>query len=277
MADEIKDLLIEEIFEDVNLNCRGAIIPLDVVDLARSIERNGLLQPITVQPFTSKDNPKIKYRIIVGHRRFTAFQVLKRNTIPAIVKVGLSEVQARILNFQENLERKNLNIMQEALTISKFKDAGYTMKEVGNLLNVSMGWVQIRYNLLSLEPKIQEAAAAGFLTQNHIKDLYSMPNSEARFEAVKRIKESKLKGEKKSIEIKKKKYNPLVRRARDRAAIYDMTGFILDTLGESLATKALGWAAGELSDLELYRDMKIEAEKLGKLFIVPSERTIRTG
>lgn len=270
--EEVREVLLEEIFEDVQMNCRGVIVPIDVVDLAKSIDRNGLMQPIAIQPFTKPDDPKIKYRVIVGHRRLKAFVVLKKQSIPAVIKLGLSEVQARVLNLQENLERQNLNILQEARSIAKFKDAGYTMQEVAKMLNVSTGWIQVRYNLLSLEPEIQEEAARGFLTQTHIKELYSLPNKEMRFEAVKAIKESKLRGEKKTIKIKEKKRNPLVKKPRQRDEIFDMVGFILETLGESFATHCLGWASGECSDLELYRDMKIEAEKLGKVFVVPHER-----
>jgi len=274
-VEAVHELKMEELYEDTDMNCRGAIVPIDVVDLCKSIERNGLLQPITVQPYTKPDDPKIKYRIIVGHRRYTAFRVLKRESIPALIKIGLSEVQARVLNLQENLERQDLNILQEAKSIYKFKEAGYTMQEVAKLLNVSIGWVQVRYNLLSLEPEIQAEAARGFLTQGHIKQLYAMPDRETRFEAVKKIKESKLRGEKKAINIATpKKRNPLIRKPRQREEIFDMIGFIIDILGSSFSTRALAWAAGEISDLELYRDMKVEAEALGKLFSIPNERLV---
>ncbi len=260
----VLDVPMEDIFADPNLNCRGEIVPFDVIELSRSIEKNGLMSPITVQPYNlEKDGHTYKYRVIVGHRRHKSHVILNRKTIKAIVKTGLTELQARILNLQENLERKNLNILQEALAVQKFKLAGYTMQEVAQNVGMSTGWVQVRFALLDLEPEIQKVAEAGFLTQEQVKDIYSMSSSEERFDAVKQIKESKLKGEKKAIKVKKPKKNPLARKVRNKDEIFEMNEFILDNLGSNLATRALAWAAGEISDLDLYRDMKKVAEEEG--------------
>lgn len=264
---------MELIFADDQLNCRGPIVPYDVLDLAKSIEKNGLQQPISVQPYILK--PPYKYRIILGHRRFKAFQVLKYEKIPAIIKEGLTEVQVRVLNLQENLERKDLNIMQEALAIEKFKRAGYTMHEVAQLVGMSTGWVQVRFTLLELEPEIQEAAAAGFVTQEQIKDLSSIPSKDARFAAVKAIKESRMRGEKRAIKVKKPKRNLLMKKQRDRNGIFEMMDLILDTLGSSFATRCLAWAAGEISDLELYRDIKDIADEKGIPFVIPTSDVSR--
>ena len=108
------DVLMSEIFSDDEFNCRGRIIPLDVLDLAKSIKETKLQQPIAVQPFKHPTNPNIKYRIIAGHRRFMAFVVNKSTTIPAIIRDGLSELDARLLNLTENLKRQDLNMLQEA-------------------------------------------------------------------------------------------------------------------------------------------------------------------
>jgi|SRR5215831_7206355 len=132
---QIVELPVEMIYSDDNMNCRGRIAPYDVLELARSIEKSGLLSPIAVQPYDSV--PGFRYRIILGHRRHKAFQVLKRETIPCVVKDGLTEVQVRILNLQENIERKDLNVLQEAHAIQKFKLAGYTLAEVANMVGMS--------------------------------------------------------------------------------------------------------------------------------------------
>src|SRR5215831_9926890 len=102
ISGEHKLLPTVEIFADENFNCRGTIAPFDVIDLAKSIEKNGLLQPIVVQPYVN--HPPHKYRIIVGHRRHRAYEVQGWKEIPAIIKEGLTDVQLRILNLQENLE-----------------------------------------------------------------------------------------------------------------------------------------------------------------------------
>lgn len=269
---KVLDVPIHEIYADSELNCRGAIVPYDVIELANSIEKNGLQQPITIQPYI--EHPPYKYRIVVGHRRHKAFIVNGAKTIPCIIKEGLTELQARILNLQENLERKNLNLLQEALAIQKFKFAGYTIQEVAKLVGMSTGWVQVRFALLELEPEIQETAAAGFLTQEQVKDIYSMPNTQERFTAVKQIKESKLRGEKKAIKVKKPKRNPLARKVRSKEEILQMNEFILDVVKSNFGTRCLAWAAGEISDLDLYRDMRVVAEDLGlPTFRIPQSVT----
>lgn len=266
---KVVQIPMDEIFADQELNCRGHIVPYDVIELAKSIDNAGLQQPITVQPYNKV--PGKKYRIVIGHRRHRAFEVLERKTIPAIIKEGLSEVQTRILNLRENLDRKDLNIMQEALAIKKFKDAGYIQDEVAQMIGVSKGWVQVRFSLLEMESEIQEAAAAGFVTQEQIKDLYSLPSREQRFEAVKNIKESRIRGEKRAIKIKKPKKNPLAKRPRKREEIFEMMDHIMDSVGANFGTRTLAWAAGEISDIEIYRDIRDLAKGAGKDYEVPIE------
>ena len=277
---EVKYLPINEIYVDSEFNCRGDIAPIDVVDLAKSIESVGLQSPVSVQLLPANLNkPDLdrnvhKYRLVMGHRRLTACKILKYKTIPAFVKTELTDVQAQILNLQENLERKDLNKLQEAKAIEKFKRAGYTLAEVAKLVGMSTGWVQIRYNLLELEPEIQQAAAADLITQEQIKDLYSLPNKEQRFEAVKRIKDSRLRGDKKAIKIKEPKRNILAKRPRQREEIFEMITHIIQSLGAGLHTRTLAWAAGEINTLELYQDIKEEAAEKGIVYTIPRETLV---
>src|SRR5262245_14130389 len=100
---------MDQIFSDDDFNCRGRIAPIDVIDLAKSIEEVGLQQPIVVQPYKHPLNPKILYRIMAGHRRFMAFRVNKSDKIPAFIREGLTDFEARLLNLTENLKRQDLN------------------------------------------------------------------------------------------------------------------------------------------------------------------------
>jgi len=114
MAEEVSaklvDILLEEIFVDQEFNSRGKIVPFDVLDLAKSIEQDGVLQAITVEPWEDEKNPKIKFRVVAGNRRTIASRVAKKKTIPAIIKVGLEPSRRRLINLVENLHRKDLNI-----------------------------------------------------------------------------------------------------------------------------------------------------------------------
>jgi ParB/RepB/Spo0J family partition protein len=268
----VQHIPVGEIYADEELNCRGKIIPRYVTELANSIEKNGLLEPIQIEPYDKVEG--YKYRVILGHRRLKAFEIKGWDTIPSIIRTGLTEIQVRVLNLQENLAREDLNIMQEALAMKKFKDIGYTLNEVANLVGMSTTWVQVRFHLLDLEPEIQEAAAAKFLTQEQIKDIHALPTREQRYAAAKQIKESKERGEKKPIKIKKAKRRLSTKKLRGKEEIFELVDAILDSLGQCLATRCLAWAAGEISDLDVYEDIKKECEEQGVYFTIPTSQAL---
>lgn len=105
-AKETELIPLDRIERD-GLNARQTGISMDdedLKDLARSIGEVGLMQPIVVRP---KGNGK--YSVVVGQRRFMAHQLLKKDSIWAIVRDDLDEVSAKILSISENLHRKPLN------------------------------------------------------------------------------------------------------------------------------------------------------------------------
>lgn len=259
-----------EIFSDDEFNCRGRIAPIDVVDLARSIEDNGLQSPILVQPI---ERPPFKYRIISGHRRFAAVTiVLKAKTIECIVREGLDELTARKLNLEENLKRKDLNILQEAKAIEHFKKAGWTEEEISKEIGMSRGWVQIRGMVLSMPPDIQIQIAAGFLTQEQIRQVYTLKEPEQQYEAVRKIKDAKMAGEK-PVKIKppKSPKEYLAKRPRQREEIFQFIELVIDLMGGNFATRCMAWSAGEISDLEIHRDLKELCEEKGIRYEIPGE------
>lgn len=269
IAEQVVLIPMNEIFSDDSFNCRGRIAPIDVVDLARSIENHGLQQPIIVQPYNSGD---FKYRIISGHRRHAAHRVLKAERIKAIINPVVDELTARKLNLEENLKRKDLNIIQEAYAIKHFRDAGWQEEMIAKNIGMSRGWVQIRLMLLTMQPEIQTEAAAGFLTQEHIRQLYAIKDPEDRFAAVRTIKDAKLSGERKiTLKTTKTKKQLLSKRVRDREEIFELIEVIIDSAGGNFATRCLSWAAGEISDIEIYKEIKEYCEERGKRFEIPGE------
>lgn len=263
----LTEIPLHEICADDTFNCRGTIIPFDVRDLADDIKEQGLIQPIVVQPWSSI--PGYKYRVVVGHRRYMAFQLNKEDTIPCIIKEGLDEQHAMALNLSENIQRKALNIYQEAKAVEKFRLRGLTVAQVAELLSVSSGWVQIREYLLQLPYEVQMEAAAGFLTQPQIKELYGFKdNREMLFETVRNIKNHKQRGEKGAFRIKKEiKFKKEKKKLRSNPTeIFKMQEIITNVIGFNLATRSLAWCAGMITTGELYDSIKEEAEKQGKIW-----------
>ena len=254
---QITQIHMDEIFSDPTFNCRGeAIAPIDVVDLVRDIERHGLQQPIVIQPYS---NGKYKYRIVSGHRRYTSFKVLKRDYIPCIINPDLTEAQALLLNLGENIHRKNLNILQEAMSLERLKMAGMSVNEVAQELGKSHTWVNVRFMLLELPEPIRKTAAAGLINQQQIRQLHKIPDIKKQIEAAKEIKEAKARGDKKMPRINaksKSKRNILKPKLRERDDIFWMQDHIQEAIGNNFGTRCLAWAAGEISDFELFQEVQ---------------------
>lgn len=269
---ESKMLKISEIHVDEIFNSRGQISPIDVIDLAKDIARNGLLQPVVVAEYTVEDQAKYNYpyKLIMGFRRLKAHIVNQLVEIKCEIRPPMSDRKARILNLSENMQRKNLNIVQEALAIKSLKDLGATQEMVADELGVSKGWTQVRFMLLDLPEEIQQDAAAGFLTQYNIRELYSLKTPEEMYEAVKKIKTHKLSGSKKAFRPKRK-LNAMTKKHRTRVEIFQMMEHIQLYLGNSIITRSLAWCSGEINDYDFHADLKAYGQGLEKHYEVPAE------
>lgn len=267
---QVQDVPLKLIYSDPFFNCRQEkITPFDVQDLAKDIERHGLTQPIVVQPWSQRS--PFKYRVVVGNRRYQAFRNLNRECIPAIIRTDIDETQARVLNLSENIQRKDLNVYQEAKAMEYFLLQGMTRDEIAQKLDVSTGWVQIRATVLQLPFEVQKEVAAGFITQTQIKDIYSLKDRDKMFEAVRHIKDQKLKDDKKTIVIKKppKKKDPVKKSIQNIDSIVQMLDYTVDVLGPSLTTRILAWAVGNVSTQEILDDIKDTCQLENKTFYKP--------
>lgn len=265
---QVHNLLASDIFADEVFNCRGYIPPSDCIDLAREIQAHGLLQPITVQPYSQR--PGKLWRIVQGHRRFTAMSlVLKWERIPAIIKEGLTETEALILNLGENLQRKALNILQESRAIERMKNAGMAQKDVAEHLRMPRPWVQVRFYVLDFPPDIQDEIANGTLTQTQIHEIHTLPRDQW-YVAVKAIKEAKIRagGKKVVTSIKKhgkpKMSNLVKAKPRKPDELSVLLDHMMDTGVPGLHTRILAWAVGEITTLDLLRDYQkfLESEAI---------------
>lgn len=265
------DLVVEhlpmgDLLADPDFNVRGYISPLSVTDLAQSMKSKGLSQPIVVQPWDRV--PGKTKRIVIGHRRHKAAEILGWVTIPSIVRDDLTEAEAMELNFIENIQREDLNMVQEAKGIERFVKRGVTQGDIANMVKKSRGWVQVRIALLELPTDIQAEAAAGRLTVQQIRDIREEHDRDKQYAMVRLIKDRKANGEK-TPRLTKQKPNLFAKKRRDREEIFAMIEHLGGTLGYSLTTRVLAWASGELTDIQIYNDIRIACEKEGVFYQMP--------
>ena len=269
MSDQIENIKLTEIFADESFNSRGRIAPIDVADLAKSIEKDGLIQPVVVTDLV--DDPEgRKYKLIAGFRRHMAHRILERDTIPAIYRAGIGDRQARILNLKENIDRENLNIYQEALAIKQLNVLGGTQEQIAKETGQSKGWVQVRLMLLELPEEIQREAAAGFLTQQQIRDINMLPTADEQYAAVKRIKKYKMGGGKGSIKVRKSDKTK-VKKRRERADIFEAMDMIQEAVGAGFHSRCMAWCAGEITDYDFHASIQEYANEKGVPYAIPQE------
>lgn len=259
---------IAEIDDNHEFNCRGRIVPSDVDFLTKDISINGLLQPILVRPLEYKT---FKYRVVAGFSRFLSLRILRWPLIPSII-TNCSDEDAMFLNLSENIVRRNLNWMQEATAVRMIQQRfpTRTAEFIAEKLGQSRGWVQLRTYVLELPPECQEQIAQGNVTQEQIRAIWQMKNKDKQLIAIRKIKEAKERG----IKIKlhdKSRPDPTLALIQKRERIFAMQSHIRTAIGNCLATRVLGWAAGEISDFEIFGDIKVIADAEEKPYEVSRE------
>jgi ParB/RepB/Spo0J family partition protein len=270
--------------KDINAkvyNVRGAFSPQECVGLAKEIKEQGLLHPVQVErvkPDELSENDDKDFRLIAGFRRFMAHRILGAETIEARVYEKISRADAAIINFVENTSRQDLTLMQEARGLYHIRRLrSSTLKELAEMIGMSMKWVQLRLWILDLEPAIQEDVEKGFLKTQHIEQLHALPEGEPRYEYVKQLKRAQLTGEKPRKSLAKK--NVFAKKVRGRTEVFELQDLIIENLGRGtfsrlpeemkIVIQFLGWCAGEATDLEVYTTLRETAEKHDLPFQMP--------
>ncbi|MFZ3339697.1 MAG: ParB/RepB/Spo0J family partition protein [Terriglobales bacterium] len=159
-----------------------------IAELADSIRAQGLLQPIVVRPGKEKG----RYTLILGERRLRASQFADVKTIPAIVK-RVSEQQAAEMTIVENLQRRELNCIEQADAFATLSTQFHlTQQQIGDRVGLSRETVSNYMRLLNLGDGIVGALQTGKLTYSHARVLLIVQNPEHRWTLAKRVMEEKM-------------------------------------------------------------------------------------
>jgi len=163
---------------------RREINPQHVEELAKSILSEGLIQPIVVR------EKKGKFELIAGERRFHAFKYLKRKAIPARI-IEASDASSATLALIENLQRENLNPIDEALGFASLvRDFDLTQEAAAERVGKSRAAVANALRLLSLSSEIQGFLSRRLISTGHAKVLLGVPSEEHRKLLARRIIET---------------------------------------------------------------------------------------
>ncbi len=155
--------------------------------LSVSIKEHGLIQPIIITPSEGG-----MYKIVAGERRWRASKKAKLKEIPAVVREYNDEQVAEIALI-ENLQRENLNPIEEAIGYSLLIDEfNLTQEVISRRVGKSRSAVANSLRLLSLEKEIQKLLISGAITSGHARAILSLEDKELRLALAKRITEDNL-------------------------------------------------------------------------------------
>ena len=138
-------------------------------ELASSIEKQGVMQPIVVRKINSD-----KYEIVAGERRWRATQIAGLESIPAIVK-DISDEVAIVMALIENIQREDLNAIEESRALIRLQNEfELTQQQVASAVGKSRSAVTNLMRLASLEPSVQDQLEQGKIELGHAKCLLAV-------------------------------------------------------------------------------------------------------
>lgn len=195
--DEVVQLYLDDIIPN-RFQPREIFDERALKELAVSIREHGVIQPIIVRSVANG-----KYEIIAGERRYKASALAGLTKIPAIIR-NLDDKESSKVALLENLQRKNLNPIEEARTYQKILEIDQmTQEELAKTMGKSQSAVANKLRLLSLPDAIQNALLKEQISERHARALINVPDTKKQKDLLKKIIDNKMSVRAVEEEIKK--------------------------------------------------------------------------
>ena len=150
---------------------RKKIHPEALQELADSIAAQGILQPLLVRPLDNK-----QYEIIAGERRWRASQLAKLEQVPVFIR-EISNEAAIAMGLIENIQREDLNAMEQAVALKRLGDEfDLTHEEIARAVGKSRVSISNLLRLLHLESSVRQMLEKGELEMGHARALLALPD-----------------------------------------------------------------------------------------------------
>jgi ParB family chromosome partitioning protein len=141
-----------------------------IEELARSVKEHGIVQPLVVTRLTED-----RYKLIAGERRFRAAMKAGLTHVPVVVKDDMSEGHALEIALIENIQREDLNPIEEALAYHQLhEEFGLTQEEISKRVGKERSTVANFLRLLKLPDGVKKLLAAGQLSMGHARALLAV-------------------------------------------------------------------------------------------------------
>ena len=175
----------------------------ELLELTESIKKYGVLEPIIVRPLSDK------YELVAGERRYKANVLAGNDTIPAIIK-DLNDSECSEIAIIENLQRKNLSAIEEALSYKRAIDLGYaTQQQLAEKVGKSQSYVANKIRLLKLSDEVQDALLENKISERHARSLLRLNSIQDQNKLLERIINERLTVRRTDEEIDKMNNNEI--------------------------------------------------------------------
>ena len=230
-----------------------------LAELSDSIAQHGVLQPLLVRPM-----PDGGYQLVAGERRWRASRMAGLTEVPVVIR-DLTDSQVAELALVENLQRENLNPLEEANGYKELSDKfGYTQEKISEIVGKSRPSIANALRLLNLPEDVQEMVSDGSLSMGHARAILSLTDDKMKTDLAKLVVQNDLSvRETERIARNMVKEAPAKKKAKKRNPYYDEAEIALSqVLGRSVKiTKSS--KKGSL-EIEFFDDADLK--KLLKIF-----------
>ena len=158
-----------------------------IAELTESIKTHGIIQPLILRKV---DNDQ--YIIVAGERRWRAAKMAGLKELPAII-MDLSESEVLEISLIENIQRQDLNPIEEAIAYKKLiDDFKMTHEELSKRIGKSRTSITNTMRLINLDDRVQQYIIEGVITEGHGRALLGIKDSEIQYELAQQIIDEKL-------------------------------------------------------------------------------------
>lgn len=222
-------------------------------ELAESISKHGLLQPLLVRPLTLGG-----YQIVAGERRYRACRMAGLTEVPVIIR-ELGESETMELALIENLQREDLTPLEEALGYKVLMDEhGFSQEEVAQSVGKSRPAVANALRLLKLPESISEYLKDGRISAGHARALLTLEDEELMKELAEEIVNKDLSVRQVEKICKQKPKAPKEEKIEKKPSFYSMVELALnESLGRKIKISKSKGKEGGVIQIEFYSDEEL--------------------
>ena len=173
----------------------------DILQLSESIKEHGVINPIIVRKLGDK------YELVAGERRYKANILAGNDNIPAII-MDVNDKESSEIAVVENIQRRDLNAIEEAISYKRILDIGYmTQEQLAQKMGKSQSAIANKIRLLKLSDDVQDALMKKQISERHARSLLKLSSQQKQNEMLNRIINERLTVRKTDEEIDKMNNN----------------------------------------------------------------------